>query len=67
MHVAMQVGLTLKTSEKKPEPIFSQKKSSIRARLDTALRSARYDDGRIRFGPWTPWTGGSAASGSGSA
>lgn len=32
---------TLNTSEKKPEPIFSQIKSSIRARLDTALRSAR--------------------------
>lgn len=32
---------TLNTSEKKPEPIFSQIKSSIRARLDTAFRSAR--------------------------
>ncbi|TNN33157.1 hypothetical protein EYF80_056679 [Liparis tanakae] len=31
----------LQTSEKKPEPIFSQKKSSMRARLDTALLRAR--------------------------
>lgn len=43
--------VTLNTSEKNPEPIFSQKKSSIRARLDTALRSALYDEGRIRLGP----------------
>lgn len=36
-----EMTFTLNTSEKKPEPIFSQIKSSIRARLDTALRSAR--------------------------
>lgn len=54
--------LTLKTSEKKPEPTFSQKKSSIRARLDTALRRARYDEGRMRFGPWSPCSGGSQIS-----
>lgn len=43
-------ALTLNTSEKKPEPIFSQQKSSILAKLDTALRSARQEDGRTRFG-----------------
>lgn len=51
---------TLKTSEKKPEPIFSQKKSSMRARLDTALLRARYEEGRIRLGAWILWSGGSS-------
>lgn len=53
--------LTLNTSEKKPAPIFSRLKSSRRARLETALRRARYDDGRIRLGPWTLCRGGSAS------
>lgn len=44
----------MKTSEKKPEPIFSQKKSSMRARLDTALLRALYEDGRMRLGAWMP-------------
>lgn len=57
---------TLKTSEKKPEPIFSQKKSSIRARLDTALLRARYEEGRIRLGAWMLWSGGSSSPSSGS-
>ena len=52
----------MNTSEKNPAPIFSQVKSSIRARLDTALRRARYEEGRTRFGPWTLWMGGSAPS-----
>ena len=54
-------SLTLNTSEKNPAPIFSQLKSSRRARLDTALRRARYEDGLIRLVPWTLCMGGSAS------
>lgn len=54
-------SLTLNTSEKKPEPIFSRLKSSRRARLDTALRRARYEDGLVRLVPWTLCSGGSAS------
>lgn len=55
------LSLTLNTSEKKPEPIFSRLKSSRRARLDTALRRARYEDGLVRLVPWTLCSGGSAS------
>lgn len=54
-------SLTLNTSEKKPEPIFSRLKSSRRARLDTALRRARYEDGLVRLVPWTLCSGGSGS------
>lgn len=62
--ITQKVGhktLTLNTSEKNPAPIFSRLKSSMRARLDTALRRARYEDGLIRLVPWTLCMGGSAS------
>lgn len=40
-------SLTLNTSEKKPDPIFSQVKSSKRVSLEKALIRARYEEGQI--------------------
>eukprot|EP00069_Balaena_mysticetus_P011599 bmy_07229T0 len=39
-------SLTLNTSEKKPDPIFSQVKSSKRVSLEKALIRARYEEGQ---------------------
>lgn len=41
-----EASLTLNTSEKKPEPIFSQVKSSKRVSLEKALIRARYEEGQ---------------------